>query len=704
MEGQEPIEQTAPEQVSSGMVREVSPDLPVSRRQLVMEWQNKVLRAKKHWDKPLKSMREDMDFFMGKQWFDGNGDKYVANLVQSHVQKRVASLYAKNPKAVAKRREKIDFAMWDGNFGRLQEAQMQVQLNQQQGLPPPSDVIALMQDIQQGMQAKSVSEKIARTLEIIFHHILEEQNIKPQMKQLVRRVCVTGVGYVKLGYHRKMGKRPDDLEKITDITEQINVLDRLIADAQDDKFTPEHAKAEQLRILLKELMEKPDAVLDEGLVFDFPLSNTIIVDPRCRQLKGFVGADWVAQEFILTIDEIKEVYGVDIGAAYTKQEDAQRLEAEQLDKSDCELARVWEIYCKRDGLKYVVADGYPEFLKEPTSPEVRLKRFWPFFVLTFNEVENDKEIYPPSDVRLLMPIQREYNLARQRLREHRNANKPLYVSPTGALSEADIDKLKNRVANEVVMLQAIQPGQAVDQVLQPVKPIPIDPTLYDTTVFMEDLYRVVGSQEANLGGTSSSTATEVSVAESSRISALSSNVDDLDDFLTDLSRSSGETLLKEMDQATAQKIAGPGAVWPTLTAQEISDNLLLEIQAGSSGRPNKAAEIANFERIAPILLQIPGIDPTFLAKEALKRMDDAMDVTEALAASMPSIVALNAQKQIATGNPMTDPNQQGGQGGNNAEGAPAAPGARPGGEVPNVPEANLRMYGQPPPPPNTPVV
>jgi len=173
---------------------------------------------------------------------------------------------------------------------------------------------------------------------------------------------------------------------------------------------------------------------------------------------------------------------------------------------------------------------------------------------------------------------------------------------------------------------------------------------------MEDLMRVVGSQEANIGGTSNSTATEVSVSEASRQTALGSNVDDLDGFLSELCRSCGQLLLIMMDPETAKRMAGPGAMWPTMSSMEVSEELLLTIEAGSSGRPNKASDIANFERLAPTLIQIPGIDPTWLAKEAIRRMDDSLDLTEAVRATLPSIVAMNSQKNLAPGG---DPNAAG---------------------------------------------
>lgn len=701
MEANEPIEaapyQAAPQQ-TQGIKRDPDPNAKDSMKALVKEWQGKIMRAKKHWERPINGMREDMDFYMGKQWPGHRGqndDRYVANLVQRHVQTRVAALYAKNPKAIAKRRNTLDFTIWEGDASQLESANT---ANQQAfmttGMPDPH-AMALMADVEQGFEKRRQLDKIGKTMEIIFHHIIETQDIKTHMKQLVRRTCVTGIGFVKIGYQRVMSMRPEDVEKLTDITEQIKTLDRLEQDLRDDKFDENSARRAQLELLKKELMEKEDMIIDEGIVFDFPQSQTIIVDTRCRQLQGFIGAEWVAQEFVLTCDEVKEVYGVDLGTSFTRQENKYSGSDE---KSEADLAKIWEIYNKRDGLKYVIADGYPDFLVEPSCPEVKLKRFWPFFLLAFNEVESDRDIYPPSDVRLIKPIQMEYNLARQRLREHRNANRPLYVTPVGMLSEGDVKKLMDRQPNEVIQLMSLQPGQAVNQLLQPVQPIQIDPSLYDTSMFMEDLFRVVGSQEANLGGGTGNTATEVSVAESSRMSSMGSNVDDLDEFLTELARAAGAVMLTMMDPATATKIAGPGAAWPTLSSQAIAEELLLEIEAGSSGRPNKAADIAAFERLAPLLIQIPGIDPTWLAKEAIKRMDDGLDMTEAVRAALPSIVQMNAQKQMAEVEASQDPNLQGpAGGGGQPTAAPVAPGAPAGGnvnaQVPNIPPS--KSYGIP---------
>lgn len=673
--------------VKSDMIRDA--EKPVaSRAALVKAIQDKVTRAKKHWKRSFDRMREDVDFYMGKQWTNNdNDDRYVANIVQSHVRQRVSALYAKNPKFVAKRRDTMDFQLWEGDMAAFQSAQANMEKAMLSGQSIDPVAIQTMQDAQKGFERRRMLDRVAKTLEIVAHHQIHEQEptFKGQMKQAVRRTCVTGVAYVKIGYNRLMRKRPEDVEKITDVTQQMATLERLLADKQDAIFDADHAKMEQLKQMLEELNNKQDVIVKEGVAFDFPLSTSIIVDPKCRQLSGFVGADWVAQEFILDVEEIKEIYKVDLGKGYAAYEDPNAKDEE------CKKAVVWEVYSKKDNLCYVVADGYHDFLKEPEAPELGLERFWPFFTLIFNEVESDKDIYPLSDVRLIMPVQREYNRARQGLREQRYANRPAYATYEGALSEKDQMNLQSHPANAVIKLQNLSPGQAVNSILQPIQHAPIDPSLYDTSMLLDDMMRVVGSQEANIGGTGSSTATEVSVAEGSRMSSLSSNVDDIEDFLGELARATGQVLLEQMDQVTVQRIAGPGAVWPQLTANEIAQELMLEVEAGSNGRPNKAIQIQNFERLAPILLQIPGMNPEWMAKEAIRRLDDGMDVSDAIRAALPSIVAQNAQKQVATGSPASDPAMQGGAGGNNVAPAPAAPGAD--GPTPPPSPGQIREQG-----------
>ena len=153
--------------------------------------------------------------------------------------------------------------------------------------------------------------------------------------------------------------------------------------------------------------------------------------------------------------------------------------------------------------------------------------------------------------------------------------------------------------------------------------------------------------------------------------------------MTVIARASGQIFLKEMSEEQVKEIVGPGAVWPHLSLSEIADELFLEVEAGSTGKPNQAVEIQNWKEMLPFLIQMPDISSTWLARETVRRLDDKADLTEALSAGMPSIIAQNALAQASptqppTGDPATDPASQGGAGAANT----ATPGSQSAGSGP----------------------
>lgn len=665
------------------------PEVSDARRKLVGDWCQKVKDAKYHWKETFDRMREDMRFAKGKQWSDQgkNDPRYIANIVKRHLHQRTAALYAKDPKAVARRRERMDFEIWNGDTNQLLAAWQQIQMAMQQGQDPRMAMpqqMALIQDFQQGSQTRTQMDRVAKTLEILFHYFLGQQRFgfKRQMKQMVRRALTTGVGYIKLGFQRELERDPHTESRLEDITERLAYVERLMVDAQEGDMDPMSAEAEQLRLTIEELQEQVEVVIREGLVFDFPQSTAIIPDPKTRSIEGgFIGADWIAEEFQKTPEEIEEIYGVDIGSRYERYQDpgAPEDEPERAPKRDDAvnkgkgLATLWEIYDRKSGLKYAVVEGYPDFLEDPEPPYPLTDRFFPIYPLTFNQTEDEDDPFPLSDVHELIHIQKEYNRAKEALRQHRIANRPLYVGPAGVLENKDQRSLANHAAHAFIPLQGLQPGQNIGHLLQPVQKVPIDPNLYEVSTLYNDLLRVSGDQEANLGGTSKATAFEVGVAEQSRVSSITSNIDDMDELLSEVSRDAGKVLILEMSVEQVMQIVGPGAVWPELTREQLAEELLLEIEAGSSGRPNRTQQIANFERVAPFLMQIPGISPQWMAEYVLKILDDKLDIKDAIIAGLPSMVAMNGMQQASTGDASTDPAAQGPAGGR-----PAQPGPAPG--------------------------
>lgn len=751
-----------------------TPEPPEQDLKLVAKLQSVIKGDKRHHHKAFERMKRDMFVAMHGREETYAESNYKANIAGRHVKQKTGALYAKNPKATARRTQRLDFAVWDEDPQTLMLAGQTIQqgnmlLAAQAAIPPapptmpgglpvgssqgdnvagampigpmagqpmadpmvpadpgmmpPADPMAslapfvdpmmghnggppmpapemppgyeqaqaMVADFTQGMARRKLIDKIGKTLEILFARALLEQkplDFKMAAKQMVRRTCTTGVGYCELGFQREYGPRPAMTEQLADAKARLDHLQRLQKEATEGDIEEGDAEMAELQAAIAALQQEPEVLIREGLIFDFPRSTKVIPDRLCKTLVGFIGARHITLEYDFTVDEVEEMFGVDIGKDYIgytsigdKDNGVDQAEMfnEDGDIQTSEnkgngLVRVWKHYDKPSGLVYYLADGYKCFLKPPGPPDVFVEEFWPVYALTFNEVESEKELFPPSDVTLLIDMQREKNRSRQGKREHREAARPRWGYSNAAIDEKDRERIGKAKPFDAIGLN-IDPATKLADVLQSF-PVPgVDPNLYDDGEIMEDMQLVVGTQEATLGGLSKATATESAISANSSASSDSSSIDDLDAFLTCIARSSGQILLKEMSEEQVKAIVGPGAIWPHLTLAEIAGELYLEVEAGSTGKPNQAVEIHNWQTLLPMVMQIPGVNPIWLLKETLRRLDDKLDLTDAIAAGLPSIVAQNGQKQPGEGEDA--PHAQGQEGGNNGPKPPGKIGSGP---------------------------
>lgn len=663
-------------------------DVPEARRELVKKIQKNVTAAKEHHKEAFKRMRDDMEAAKDgttQVQFKG-GKKYVLNLINSFLRSRTAALYAKNPKASFARRPRRNFTVWDGNISTV----MSIAEKQIMGLPMQPTETAVLQDYIDGMARTKMYENMGDTLVKVFNYYLKEQKpkTKTQMKQLVRRVLTCGVGYIKIGYQRELQRRATIQAQIDDITLKMQNMQRIVGEMQAGELQDDNPDMEVLRLQLQQLENDPGSmeVIREGMIFDFPRSTQIIVDTACENLNGFIGAEWIAEENYYQIDTIRELFDIDLKNAsfnkYQKGKSGQfaKYNSEYADRdASCDFACVWTYYCKKTGMQYTIIDGYCDFAEEPGKPNVEVEGFWPIYTLMFNMIEDEKEIYPKSDVHHLLCIQDEWNRSREGLREHRQAARPRYVAPKGQIDDKDKAIIQGTSAHSVAEI-SMTGDQDVRKLIQRVPTDGLDSNLYTTNHLMEDMELAVGGNQNSLGGTSRGTATAAQISQSSTMSSLESNMDDLDDLLTEIARDGSQVLLLNMTKQQAIEIAGEGAVWHEGEAQraEVVKELYLEIEAGSSGRPNSASDLANLERAVPLLLQIPGVKGQRLAEEIIKIMfNGKYDVKDFMEDNALSIVAQNAMKApVAAGAGVVEGGAQGPQGANSAaEGMPSAPGS-----------------------------
>ena len=623
-------------------------DYPVSESEKsnVKTWCGRINQAKRSkWESEFERMRENMNFVAGLQWAGQKQireDRYICNLTLRTINQGVASIYAKNPTVEARRRPRLDYQIWDGKMETIQQVVGMAQMAQMQGGFVPPQFMAMMNDFMQGTLHKELVEKVGRTLEYVFQYQMDSQSpsFKLQMKQLVRRVRVCGVGYIKVEFCRNYDNDLTQSETRMSVADRMKMAKRLMEEIGEGKIEDNDSRIEDLKSLIMSLQTAPlDAEtvkLKEHLTFDFPRATSIIPDPNTRMLKGFVGAHWIVEEAYFPLDFVNAFFECDIKPGtelqqYDRQNkpDEGYLQAGEKQDSRKKKVCLWTVWDLDTKSTFILCNGYEKYVVAPESVTPATKGFWNIVPITFNDIEVEEgckaTIFPPSDVDLIMSAQKEWNRTRQSLRRHRKANAPRYLYPDGSVAEEDLDRLENAEDQQFVKLKGLMPGAKPQDILQPLKVEPIKNELYDTSPLREDTLLATGQQEANVGPPAPNiTATGSTIAEQSRMTVAASDSDGLDDCLTEVAKIGGEMLLKEMSVQTVQHIAGIGSVWPDQNREDFVNEIELTVVAASSGRPNKAVEIANWSQIAPLLMQA-GANPQAIIRETIRRADDKLE-------------------------------------------------------------------------------
>lgn len=634
--------------ISQADTSEAAPEQRESRA-LVKSWLERISNASEHWSKDFKRMKENMEFCSGIQWAGQetiDTDRYVVPLTLRLVNQKVSTIYAKNPTVVATPRKRKHYQIWDGKMDSFVEASEMAAMTQAMGMPLPPQLEAFFMDIEMGRNREQAIEGVGETLEILFQYTFDSQKpeFKEQMKQAVVRACVCGVAYARPVLCKKDEARATSMLPNGTLEARAQTLLNKLDETPDDDVTLASLRSMTYALGATPEIEGPN----ETLEFDFPPTTSIIVDPRCRNLTDFVAARWIAQEYVLPVDEVNALFGSDIklnskggGADEYNVRNDTKLPDPDVNSDDTDLAKkklvkVYEVFDYTTKTRFFICQGHPDFLSEPEPPFPAVRGFWHHFALVLNRTEVEPgckiSLFPPSDVQTIKSAQLEWNRTRDALRDHRNANAPKYVARKGILTDNDKRNLTQATPNTVIELEGIPPDMPLEKALIALQVVAINPTLYDVAPLEQDIYMGGGMQQANLGPAQPNvTATVGNIAEQSRMSVSSSNVDDLDGFLSRIVQAGGEMKLQGFSRETVVEIAGPGAIWPSDEAsrQGFLKEVFLKIEAASSGRPNKAMEIANWSQLAPLLAQA-GANPVGMIKETAKRLDENLRVEEFL--------------------------------------------------------------------------
>lgn len=668
-----------------------------SRAALVTELNDWCVEERKFWRPIFDRIRQEQKFAAGKQWVGTKKsteevEDYIGDMVQQMVNRKTASLYAKNPTPEAVLRDRMNFRVWDGNQQTIDAckalltqiapqamAAREAELQGQSVPPPPAQMHADLQkaqeilaDYNQGMQEKLLLERVAETGEKLIKQQWDAQSPDTLIsgKQAVTRVITSRVAYIKVMYQRDMKAVPVETantmgvdEKLASLQAQLREInDEIGGTAPDDPLIFESQKLRQsIEEQIAEMAQAQEVPDNEGIVLDWLSATSVIVDRRCKCLKEFIGAHRIAHEILMSVEECEAKFGVSLrgSGARLYRESGEGWTTEDrtdYDRDDRGVAGekfrkqkvcVWQIEDKDTGLCYFVCDGVKDFLKEPAANSPEVERFWSIVPITFNaqEIENndpeeDATIYPRSDVRLMMPMQINVNTAGQEKRKHRAANRPAWVGVkskfVSTAGQSDLERLaRPRNAHDVFMLENLQAGESIADFLQPLPKQAFDENLYETAQDTQAMMLATGLQASDMGEQRpDEKATGQNIAAQARATSESSNIDDLNFAFSTVAQMCWEMLIQEMPLGTVQKKVGRGAVWPEVNRLEIAEAIYFQIEAGSTGRPNQAAELQKIQVLGPQILQMlqaMGKSPEPLLKLVLKTWDANIDLDRLLA-------------------------------------------------------------------------
>jgi hypothetical protein len=649
-------------------------------------WSKRLKDAETYFQKDFVRMRDNMKFAAGLQR-EGQDSidckEYTANFVNREVQMKVSTLYAKDPKAVYKRRPRLDFQIWDESVESMQDAHALIGQAMQnpalQQSPQFAAAQALINDITTGKKWQALCDRIGRSMEILYQYQCDTQSpdFKYQMKQLVRRVVITGVGFVRMNFSRQGDHALTSSGTDDSLSMRLKRARSIMAQIDDDQITEDDPRRQQLEELFASVEQSSTngdiTNIEEKIDFDFPSATSILVDPRCKSLKGFVGARWVAQKYVLPVEDVNAYFeltgdkaikaGGDL-VTYARdgvEKKGQLVADSSKDPQEKSLCCLYEVFDLTTKSVVFLVNGWKMYVQEPQPLTPNLKRFWPIFSLTFNDIETEEgmvvHVYPPSDVELIKHPQKELNRQREELKKQRIANRPWYGCSEGLLTSTDLDAIGNHQSNQLISFKGIPPGTPISQVIERFASVPIDPALYESDTVLKDSKLVIGS---NTPQTSLShvAATPAVIQEQARSGGVNSNVDDLDDLLREMAFAGGEITLQEFSLATVKRIVGVGAVWPEQNRQDFLNEIYLDVVAASSGRPNKAVDVANAQQVGPLMAQA-GANPWALIKYYCKVLDSDLDPLEFAPVTPPMPPQMPGQGQAPAGAPNKPPGMVG---------------------------------------------
>ncbi len=485
--------------------------------------------------------------------------------------------------------------------------------------------------------------KFSKTAELVLRRkVIQEGKLKKRLKSNIRSIFTTGVGWLKMIYQSDLIYDPLTSSRIHTLQDNLRSIDVQMArlSRPGDVEKMQQAKFELLRQLEAVKGEKEPRSW-KGIVLDRVLSEDILLlDTSITDFEDYAQSDAIAHGIWMADDKYEETFGYKpSGSAFQPESMPDTLKREA-DKRQMNFKRVYEVWSLKTNSVMTMCLGEKRWAREPYTPEHLPHRFYPFYCGAFFPVDGD---WQPLDlVDMMKELQDEYNTTRTTYAKHRKDAIPVrVVRQGGTLTPEDIAAIQAREAGDIIVVNGTGRNDPIGNDMGHLPNIPLDPAMYDVSQIRADMDIVSGTPDASRGDLiEAKTATEASILQEGMNSRSGDMRDNTEDLITEIMSDALQILMQCMKIEEVTEIAGQGAVWPTLSRDQVFGLVSIGIQGGSTARPNKDKEKQQWIELLPVLREFIvtigevlasgntqlGSAMVQLMKETLTRFDERLDI------------------------------------------------------------------------------
>jgi len=618
------------------------------------DWVKLIEEAQQTHEPAYKTMRSNEAIV--EQGYDANKDtavyqqlrqrfgNYHIAYLQIYLEVLSSSLYAKNPELKYEKVRQLNYQVWDGEMKSMTDAMASLQNSIATGMPVDPLSLDILEDINYVDEINHLIDRQGETLAILATSYMNSptEGFREKFNNLVKWVALHGVSFIGATYYDTSGayiepfNMPKSKESIGRAIEASN------AEMAEAGIAETRKKELERRIqYLTVAQQNCPNETNQGVFFDFKKAYNVIVDPACTDLTSFKNAGWVAIEEDVKKQLLLDMYPqLPAGKVKTTEEPT--------GKKSTGKVKVFTVYDLETMTVFRVSPGYKEvFIVQPLPVSCYLPDFYPYSPVMWRSPTAERAIYPKSDIELAADSQVEANLVKIVYLASMLLDIPRFLSKKGALDEKDKGKLNKFAPLEVVEVghiafDAVKAGDLF-QTLQ--MGVGKDIEKYNPQLARQQIGQILGTSDSIYGMTSQESATSVSLASDGTQGLFSYKRTRLDECLGNVARNTGATMLQKTPEEEVTRRVGPGAKWFTPDQVDFTNEIYLIAKAGTSNKTNTNDMLAKLERVANLLVQLPGV----AVKRVIEIIADNLEVPvdELNEEGAPSVVAWNSLKQQA---------------------------------------------------------